>query len=373
MRIGEGEITRLAEGLGTLRVLEKENFSRYVRKSFNAEEVSPEELPYRVDESRFRPFSVRNRIFNRVIWDPTITELKRMMDENRRRNIEGGRPGFTLLDYAFEGAAWLFSGSHGRVEGSSPPRKESMIVRVDEETLTKLVKRAALFFGADLVGVTEVDSRWLYAETAEGLRDYRYVVVLAFEMDLGAMETANEGPYAGEVGLGYSRMSIVAAQLARFLRSLGFNALPQCNEGSLSIPYAVLAGLGEQGRSGLLVTPEYGSRVRLAKVLTDAPLSPDRPIRFGVWEFCWRCQICADVCTEMAITHGGPSWDGPTISEERGVFKWHVDHERCYTLWAKEGRGCGFCIKVCPYSRESRESQRAEALIRARHHRSMEL
>ncbi|HID55050.1 TPA: reductive dehalogenase [Candidatus Poribacteria bacterium] len=365
MRIGELEIKRLVENLGTFRVLEKENLSRYVRRSLNVEEVSPDDLPYKVDEDRFTLFSVRNRIFNRANWDPPVAEMRRLMGENRRRNIEGKRGGFTLADYALEGAAWMFSGAHGREEDESLP--EDAIVEVRDELLTRLIKRAALFLGADLVGVTEVDSRWFYLETAERLKGYRYVLVLAFEMDLRAMEMANEGTYGAEVGLGYSRMSVVSAQLARFLRGLGFKALAQGNEGSLSIPYAVMAGLGEQGRSGLLITPEYGSRVRLAKVFTDAPLLTDKPIRFGVWEFCWRCQICADACTEMAITHGGPSWDGPTISEQRGVFKWHVDHERCYALWAAEGRGCGLCIKVCPYSRESRESQRAEALIRARH------
>jgi len=34
------------------------------------------------------------------------------------------------------------------------------------------------------------------------------------------------------------------------------------------------AGLGELGRNGLLVTPEFGSRVRLCKVFTELPLQP---------------------------------------------------------------------------------------------------
>ena len=54
-----------------------------------------------------------------------------------------------------------------------------------------------------------------------------------------------------------------------------------------SIPIAIDAGLGELGRNGLLVTPKYGPRVRLAKILTNMPLVPDSPIRFGVTEF-WK-------------------------------------------------------------------------------------
>ncbi|MFW6055781.1 MAG: epoxyqueuosine reductase [Chloroflexota bacterium] len=53
---------------------------------------------------------------------------------------------------------------------------------------------------------------------------------------------------------------------------------------------AVLAGLGCIGRNNLLVTPEFGPRVRLRGVLVDAELPPDSPIAFDP------CVDCAGYC-----------------------------------------------------------------------------
>lgn len=51
------------------------------------------------------------------------------------------------------------------------------------------------------------------------------------------------------------------------------------NDTALAIPYAIKAGLGEYGRHGLLITPEYGPRVRIGKIFTDMPLAHDVPVR----------------------------------------------------------------------------------------------
>jgi hypothetical protein len=42
------------------------------------------------------------------------------------------------------------------------------------------------------------------------------------------------------------------------------------------------AGLGQLARLGTLITPEFGPRVRLCKVLTDLPLKPTDPIVISV-------------------------------------------------------------------------------------------
>ena len=64
------------------------------------------------------------------------------------------------------------------------------------------------------------------------------------------------------------------------------------------------AGMGELGRNGLLITPEFGPRVRISKILTDLPLIPDSPIEFGVTEFCDVCMKCADLCPSRSISLG---------------------------------------------------------------------
>ncbi len=79
------------------------------------------------------------------------------------------------------------------------------------------------------------------------------------------------------------------------------------------------------GCKGLLVTPKFGPRVRLAKVITDMPLSPDFPISFGVREFCEACMLCAKECPSGAITKGPRTWEGKSPSNNPGVLKWYVE------------------------------------------------
>jgi len=94
---------------------------------------------------------------------------------------------------------------------------------------------------------------------------------MAIEMDYGKFPTSDVGMSAA-TGLGYSKMAFVSSLLAQFVRNIGYQALPCGNDTALSIPLAVDAGLGELGRNGLLITPQFGPRVRLCKVFTDLPL-----------------------------------------------------------------------------------------------------
>ena len=75
---------------------------------------------------------------------------------------------------------------------------------------------------------------------------------------------------------GYSRMATTASALSAFIQELGYNAIPCGNMTGLCVPMAIDAGLRELGRQGVVITPKYGPRVRLAKVITDLPLSVDQ-------------------------------------------------------------------------------------------------
>ena len=119
----------------------------------------------------------------------------------------------------------------------------------------------------------------------------------------------------------------------------------------MSIPVAIDAGLGELGRNGLLITPQYGPRVRLCKIFTDLVLEPDKPIDFGVKEFCKECKLCAEHCETDAISvDDEPSFEVACRSNNPGALKWYVNAERCYLYWCENGTDCSTCIKVCPYN-----------------------
>jgi reductive dehalogenase len=228
--------------------------------------------------------------------------------------------------------------------------------------ITWKVKRAARLFGAALVGVCELDHRWLYSHVSDDLTDehrpleipeeFHYAVALAVEMDYGLMQTSPTAGAAVATGVGYSRMAFLAGLLAQFIRNLGYGAIPCGNDTALSIPIAVEAGLGELGRNGLLITEKFGPRVRLCKVFTDLPLEPDQPRFLGVEEFCRVCMKCAQDCPSRAISFGERTTEALNVSTNSGVLKWPVNGEQCYKYWVANKLDCATCIRVCPFDQE---------------------
>ena len=100
-------------------------------------------------------------------------------------------------------------------------------------------------------------------------------------MDREVLSTAPSALSGTATGATYSRDTIVLLAIAQYITNLGYQAIASMNDSALAIPLAIKAGLGEYGRHGLLITREYGPRVRLGKVFTDMPLAhrPARPVR----------------------------------------------------------------------------------------------
>ena len=119
---------------------------------------------------------------------------------------------------------------------------------------------------------------------------------------------------------------------------------------------ARMAGLGWQGKSLLLITPEHGPRVRLVTVLTDMPLAADGPVK----NRCGDCMECTEACPVGAIK-GNPleNPDDPASHyENRGQA---LDLQACYAR-TKENRDipeygtlvCGVCIRACPWGKKKK-------------------
>jgi reductive dehalogenase len=260
------------------------------------------------------------------------------------------------------------------------------------DDVRRAVKHAALFYGASLAGVARLNPLWLYSdhypltspdpnraipvvrdtERFERTPEAWYipasmnrVVALAFEEDYLALANSPGRLASAAVGNGYSRMAITAYYLAEFIRALGYRALPAGNGVGLSIPMAIDAGLGQLGRMSLLLTPKYGPRVRLAKVITDMPLTSDAPIDFGVVEFCEACKLCAQHCPGGAVAEGGRTLSGESPSNNPGVLKWYSKPERCYDY---NGFSCSNCKRVCPFNKPSNSEvhRLTRTIVRAR-------
>ena len=342
---------------------------------------------YRYDKKVLKQMSEKSTVFGRNIWDPDRQNRPDLKEDLRyERVVTGGGkiPNQTRLDFALYDGAWALSYMGGGlvyewgIEKKAPynlgPWKPGA-VNMSWPDATNAVKHSALFYGASLTGVAELNPLWVYSDyiAMEGenrgdcipvLRDgdrfeqsekawyipesMNRVVSLAFEEDYLAIINSPGRLASAAVGNGYSRMAFTSYCLAEFIRSLGYRAIPAGNGVGLSVPMALDAGLGELGRNGLLITPKYGPRVRLAKVITDMPLIPDAPISFGVTEFCENCLLCADYCPSEAITKGKQTWSGRSAANNPGSFKWYVESEKCFDF---NGFSCSNCKRVCPFTK----------------------
>jgi epoxyqueuosine reductase QueG len=172
---------------------------------------------------------------------------------------------------------------------------------------------------------------------------------MAVEMDRQLLSTSPSLTAAAESGRGYSKMAYLAGAVGEYLRLLGYYARSCGNDTSLSIPLAVDAGLGVMGRSGLLLTREYGPRVRLCKVFTDLELVQSDSEYPEPQEICSGCTLCADACEADALSCAeAPCWKTLTKSNNPGVLRWPFDPEKCFDFWLEIGRDCSNCIAACP-------------------------
>jgi hypothetical protein len=328
-----------------------------------------------LDISKLKRYDQRNLIFNRIYNDPSWVGYERTEEEVGLRNIRENKPGYTRVDYALAEATWtvhdvwIEAFQWQRLQRPRGPSlmgdkwyQEKYIIE-DPEKMTNQVFKAANFFGANLVGVTRINEKWVYANERHTLRklelspEVKFAIVMAVEMDEIGIATSPEVPAASATGICYSKMAFISSMMAEFIRNLGYKAVPSGNDTALSVPFAVDAGLGQLGRNGLLITPDYGPRIRLCKVFTDLPLVPDKPIEFGVTEYCRKCKKCAEACEAEAISYEDePVFEPACKSNSIGILKWPVNGEKCYNYWCENGIDCSTCISVCPYNTGLKEA-----------------
>lgn len=109
---------------------------------------------------------------------------------------------------------------------------------------------------------------------------------------------------------------------------------------------ATSAGIGWIGRNGLFISPEYGPRLSLATVLTDAPLKTGKPVEFSM---CGECRLCVEFCPSQAITGKEWSREKPFVELIR-LSRCILHKKNARTLNGKPN--CGLCINICPYGRK---------------------
>jgi Pyruvate/2-oxoacid:ferredoxin oxidoreductase delta subunit len=209
--------------------------------------------------------------------------------------------------------------------------------------ITEAIRLKARELGFGEAGFTKFDRRYTYTGKKRWVK-FEHAVCLALEQDyvqtqsLPSMdaEFAHFGTYEMEGAL--------LLDLADYIRSLGYHAqIHSPNDNSAPyIPMFVAAGLGQLGANGQLLSPHFGSRARIAMITTDAPVTYDEPIDYGIHQFCQVCQVCVNRCPGRALLAEKVWW--------RGVEKNKLIYERCRPVMARYD-GCAVCMKVCPIQR----------------------
>jgi ferredoxin len=200
------------------------------------------------------------------------------------------------------------------------------------------------------IGFTEVPSQLIFKGKAIL---FKYAIVCIQEMDKEKIDLAPDIAAGEEVQRIYSSLGIAVNDIAQWLRQK-YNVRCQANHplGGLvsTSPLAAKAGMGWQGHNGLLITPQYGQRHRIAPIFIEDLLFEFTDNNDHVWieKFCKTCRKCERACPMQAIyTEKQPRIkDVPGIGQTRTC----IDRIKCYPQFNKT-LGCSICVKVCPFSK----------------------
>lgn len=231
----------------------------------------------------------------------------------------------------------------------------------DPDANADAVKALGHLLGADLVGVCEVPEYAWYSHRPDGTPiepAHRNAIVFVLDQGYETMEGASGDDWiSGAQSMrAYLRASIIANVMAAHLRRLGHPAQAHSarDDEVLHLPLLLEAGIGELSRIGeLVLNPFVGPRFKSGVVTTDLPLTADRPIDFGLQDFCAKCTKCARECPCGAIR-----FDEKVIFN--GYEMWKPDVDRCarYRITNMRGSACGRCMKTCPFNVEGVLSER---------------
>jgi epoxyqueuosine reductase len=349
-----------------------------------------------VDWTQIKRFDYSNVMWanglRKAIGQANYDVLMKAQQGNRILRMKNNVPGYTLRDQAFVNSnvnatcSFMGPGTAQKPEDLGVPRWEGT-----PEENARMIRAFLRFHGAAQVGFVELDTdtteKLIYSyDTGNGpaqgpalvIKDVdqpsetakervipkkaRWVIVYTFRMADEFMRRAPTPWIVAPTMLGYSQKSLMQGSLQLFLNSLGYMGLGEAsaynNMGS-AVGLGIMAGLGEHSRVMHMMTPEFGLRQRVWKMITDLPLAPGKPIDFGIMRFCRVCKKCSDICPPKAINpETEPSWQNNGDYQQSGIKSWHRLEPNClsYIYQAGYSQGCILCFAVCPLSKGKRES-----------------
>ena len=179
--------------------------------------------------------------------------------------------------------------------------------------LKDYLKEKALNLGADLFGVADLENfDFKNSPTIPEnlLLEFKKAISIAMALPKTIFMKIEKAPtpeYAKVYNTVNNKLDEITLFLSKIIEEKGYKALPipasqiiDKNEFKGAITHkaiARLAGIGWQGKSLLIVSSEYGPRIRLATILTNLDIEADSPVE----NRCGSCTNCKEVCPSNAI------------------------------------------------------------------------
>ena len=219
--------------------------------------------------------------------------------------------------------------------------------------LTDEIKKYLYCCGADLIGIGDMSR-------VENCK-FKTGIAIAVALPKNIITDLQEAPTEEYYNLYHSlnqKLNGIVMTGEDFLKKKGFEAYAQTTERVeitqdkfSKLPHKTVAtrgGLGWIGKNCLLVTPQYGSAIRISSLLTNAPLKCDEPVSQSL---CGACNQCVVNCPAQALMDN--LW---TVDTQRENI---VDIEKCYKKQVEimskstgiETDLCGKCFAVCAYTK----------------------
>jgi epoxyqueuosine reductase QueG len=214
------------------------------------------------------------------------------------------------------------------------------------EAAAQHLKDKSLEFGADIVGICEIEPGDVYQGRTCA---HSHAIAVGQRMRWREFQVVPSHQSAIECLRVYYTLGETVIQLAAYIRSLGYPCTiehPIGDSDLLHIPIGLKAGFGELGRHGSIIHPKLGPLFRMGSVAVSMPLAIDHPIDAGIAKFCDICRACRKYCPPQAI----PDERSPEAGTDHlGYDRYVVDTGRCFPYFSNNWY-CSICLPVCVYN-----------------------
>lgn len=216
-----------------------------------------------------------------------------------------------------------------------------------EDKVYDLIMDKMINYPGAKIGITDI----LYSDYSH---KYKCALVIAVpHREIISINNYKEEMFEEVIRGAREEINLIVSDLTELFKKHKINyyvpPVAQRDEESLVAPFsfkfaAVNAGVGWIGKNGVLITKEYGPRVRLSCILVNYDLPVGTPITKSMCDD--GCFICVKACPHKALK--GVQWDIGKLREE--LIDYHLCNSKRSLYLKKHGRknACGLCMAACP-------------------------